>query len=79
MAVTCPGTTAVSGLSHSGTPGARTSPVCARRNTARTSDTPYNHYSMLGTIEDAWKLGCLANTCDTANVPRMTDLVGPKG
>jgi phosphatidylinositol-3-phosphatase len=45
---------------------------------ARTSDTPYNHYSLLGTIEDAWSLGCLANTCDTADVPRLTDLVGPK-
>ena len=28
-------------------------------------------------IDDGWKLGCLAFTCDTANVPRMTDLVGP--
>ena len=46
---------------------------------ARTSNVPYNHYSMLRTIEDGWGLGCLANTCDTANVPAMTDLVGPKG
>jgi hypothetical protein len=30
---------------------------------------------MLRTIEDNWSLGCLANTCDTANVPTMTDLV----
>jgi phospholipase C len=45
----------------------------------RTSAVPYNHYSILGTIEDGWKLGCLANTCDTADVPRMTDLVGPQG
>ena len=30
---------------------------------------PFNHYSMLGTVEDAWHLGCLANTCDTADVP----------
>ena len=42
---------------------------------ARASFTPYNHYSMLRTIEDSWHLGCLANTCDTANVPAMTDLV----
>jgi hypothetical protein len=39
------------------------------------SFTPYNHYSMLRTIEDSWHLGCLANTCDTQNVPAMNDLV----
>jgi phospholipase C len=44
----------------------------------RTSDVPYNHYSVLATIEDGWKLGCLAFTCDTANVTPMSDLVGPK-
>jgi hypothetical protein len=37
---------------------------------------PFNHYSLLRTIEDSWRLGCLANTCDTQNVPAMTDLVG---
>lgn len=37
--------------------------------------TPYNHYSMLRTIEDNWNLGCLANTCNTADVPAMNDLV----
>lgn len=46
---------------------------------ARTSDVPYNHYSLLRTIQDGWKLGCLANTCDTPNVPPMSDLVGPLG
>ena len=45
----------------------------------RTSDVAYNHYSMLATIEDGWHLGCLAFTCDTANVTPMVDLVGPKG
>jgi hypothetical protein len=44
-----------------------------------TSEVAYNHYSMLRTIEDGWKLGCLANTCDTANVPAMSDLTGPQG
>jgi len=44
----------------------------------RTSNVAYNHYSMVATIEDGWKLGCLAFTCDTANVPPMSDLVGPK-
>src|ERR1700693_4774262 len=42
----------------------------------RRSSRPYNHYSLLATIEDAWNLGCLANTCKP-NVARMFDLVGP--
>ena len=46
---------------------------------ARTSGVAYNHYSILATIEGGWKLGCLAFTCDTANVPPMSDLVGPQG
>jgi hypothetical protein len=46
---------------------------------SRTSNIAYNHYSMLKTIEDDWRLGCLAFTCDSANVPTMSDLVGPKG
>ena len=45
----------------------------------RTSNVAYNHYSMLSTIEQGWSLGCLAFTCDTANVPAMSDLVGPQG
>jgi phosphatidylinositol-3-phosphatase len=48
-------------------------------HSARTSSVAYNHYSMLATIEGGWKLGCLAFTCDTANVPPMSDLVGPQG
>ena len=44
-----------------------------------TSDVAYNHYSMLATIQDGWHLGCLAFTCDTANVQPMSDLVGPQG
>jgi hypothetical protein len=46
---------------------------------ARQSNVAYNHYSLLATLEDGWKLGCLANTCDTTNVTPMSDLVGPKG
>jgi phospholipase C len=44
----------------------------------RTSDVAYNHHSLLATIEDGWQLGCLGFACDTANVPPMSDLVGPK-
>ncbi len=46
---------------------------------ARTSSVSYNHYSLLRTIQDGWQLGCLGFTCDTATVPAMSDLVGPKG
>jgi phospholipase C len=42
---------------------------------AEASFVPYNHYSMLATIEDNWHLGCLANTCDAANVQPMSDLL----
>ncbi len=48
-------------------------------HSSRTSSVAYNHYSLLATIEGGWKLGCLAFTCDTANVPAMSDLVGPQG
>ncbi len=32
------------------------------------STTPHDHYSLLRTIEDAWKLGCLAQTCKANNL-----------
>jgi hypothetical protein len=37
------------------------------------SDTPYNHYSLLATIEDLWRLPKLAYTADTAQVTPMTE------
>ena len=48
-------------------------------HTAVTSDIAYNHYSVLRTIQEGWQLGCLANTCDVANVPAMDALTGPRG
>jgi hypothetical protein len=36
--------------------------------------TPYNHYSLLQTLERAFGLGCLEQTCDTANIVPMTPL-----
>ena len=48
-------------------------------HSARQSNVAYNHYSQLSTIEGGWNLGCLAFTCDTANVTPMSDLVGPQG
>jgi len=42
-----------------------------------TSHTPYNHYSLLTTIEDNWHLGHLGNAGDAAHgVFPMTDLLG---
>jgi phospholipase C len=48
-------------------------------HSAVTSGVAYNHYSMLATILDGWRLDCLGFTCDTANVPAMSDLTGPRG
>ncbi len=39
------------------------------------SDTPYNHYSLLATIEDVWNLPKLAFTADTAQVTPMTEFL----
>jgi phosphatidylinositol-3-phosphatase len=39
-----------------------------------TDSTAFNHYSLLATIQKAFGLGCLNNTCDTANVKPMTKL-----
>jgi hypothetical protein len=36
--------------------------------------TPYNHYSLLSALQHAFGLGCLAATCDTANIKPMTPL-----
>jgi hypothetical protein len=33
---------------------------------------------MLRTIQDGWHLGCLAFTCDKANVRAMSDLVSQR-
>jgi len=48
-------------------------------HSAVTSGIAYNHYSMLRTIQEGWRLGCLGFTCDTANVPAMGALTGPMG
>ena len=39
-----------------------------------TDPTDYNHYSLLRSLETAFGVGCLANACDSANVPAMTPL-----
>ena len=43
-----------------------------------TDNTPYNHYSLLLSFEDAFRLPCLANACDAAaGVKPMTPLFHP--
>jgi hypothetical protein len=39
-----------------------------------TSSDPYNHYSMLATLQHLWGLGCLANTCGMTGDQLMTKL-----
>lgn len=47
---------------------------------ALVDNTPYNHYSLLRTLEAAFRLdGCLNHTCDTANVTLMTPLFAGRG
>jgi hypothetical protein len=36
--------------------------------------TPYNHYSLLSGLQHVFGLGCLAATCDTADIKPMTPL-----
>ena len=44
-----------------------------------TDNTPYNHYSLLRSYEDAFGLSCLANACDAATgVKPMTPLSTPR-
>jgi hypothetical protein len=38
--------------------------------------TPFNHYSLLSTIQHAFGLSCLEHTCDTAHVVPMAELFG---
>jgi len=50
--------------------------VVTRTGTRGIKDsTPYNHYSLLRTIEHAWNLGYLGYAADSANVSSMTPLL----
>jgi hypothetical protein len=50
--------------------------VIARNGEGGIKDaTPYNHYSLLRTIEDVWRLGYLGHAADSANVSSMTPLL----
>jgi hypothetical protein len=57
------------GSSKTGGGGQVSTLVISPRTPAGTVvDTPFNHYALLRTIEDAWGLGCLANACDAPNM-----------
>jgi hypothetical protein len=50
--------------------------VIARNGPGPITDaTPYNHYSLLRTIEQVWSLGYLGYAGDGANVSSMTNLL----
>jgi hypothetical protein len=50
--------------------------VIARNGVSGLKDpTPYNHYSLLRTIEQVWHLGYLGYAADAANVSSMTNLL----
>ena len=40
--------------------------------------TPFNHYSLLATVEHAFGLGCLQHACDTRHVVPMARLFGAR-
>jgi hypothetical protein len=48
--------------------------VTSREARPQKVDAPFNHYSLLGTIEKLWHLGCLGNTCDIHGSGLMTGL-----
>jgi phosphatidylinositol-3-phosphatase len=50
--------------------------MTARGRSGYVSQTPYNHYSLLSTIQWNWGLPPLANTADTLNVKPMTEFFG---
>ncbi len=52
--------------------------VIARRGPgSRVDPTPYNHYSLLRTIEQVWHLGYLGNAADASQVHSMWNLIRP--
>ena len=44
-----------------------------------TDSQPANHYSTLSSIQQAFGLGCLKNTCDTKNVTPISELLAASG
>lgn len=51
--------------------------ISSKVGTHLTSTAPYNHYSLLATIQHIWGFDCLANTCGMADGDLMTKLFLP--
>jgi hypothetical protein len=48
--------------------------VTSREEGSQTIDVPFTHYSLLGTIQRLWHLGCLGETCEIGESGLMTRL-----
>lgn len=64
---------------RSNTGGGLVPAIVIAREGARgfTSRVPYNHYSMLATVETLWHLGCLRHACDRHDVRPLTEFLRP--
>ena len=51
--------------------------ITSREARHQVSTHPYNHYTLLGTIQRLWDLGCLAHSCDFGDADLMTRLFDP--
>ncbi len=72
--LTCPGTPTPIACTYGG--GLVPAIVIARHGVRNyTSATPYNHYSLLRTIEENWNLGYLGNASDSTNVTSMDEFL----
>jgi len=72
--LTCPGTPTPIACTYGG--GLVPAIVIARHGVRNyTSATPYNHYSLLRTIEENWNLGYLGNASDSVNVTSMDEFL----
>ena len=53
--------------------------ISNRLRFAGISETAFNHYSMLATIQESWHLGCLGNASDHKHVKPMRRWQGRRG
>ena len=51
--------------------------ITSRKDRHQSVDTAYNHYSLLGTIQRLWNLGCLGATCGFDDSELMLGLFDP--
>jgi hypothetical protein len=73
----CCGSPTTSGGAILGGANAPALVITSKHAKHRVSTVPYNHYSLLGTIQHVWGLGCLANTCGFKKSELMLPLFNP--